>query len=155
MNDKKLYKSPLKKLCGVCGGLGDYFGVDPTVIRIGVVLLAVYTAVVPVLICYFIVAAIIPSAPENYYDYFVNNNIKKLTKGVDKTICGVCSGIAQYFGIDVTIVRIVMVFLVLFLGTGLFAYIVCAILMPNSNAYYDENYQNQNGGFNGNATYNS
>ena len=35
MNNKKLYRSMAdKKLCGVCGGLGEYFEVDPTLIRL-------------------------------------------------------------------------------------------------------------------------
>jgi len=35
MNNKKLYRSLAdKKLCGVCGGLGEYFEVDPTLIRL-------------------------------------------------------------------------------------------------------------------------
>jgi len=35
MNNKKLYRSMMdKKLCGVCGGLGEYFEVDSTVIRL-------------------------------------------------------------------------------------------------------------------------
>ena len=35
MNNKKLYRSMAdKKLCGVCGGLGEYFDVDPTLIRL-------------------------------------------------------------------------------------------------------------------------
>lgn len=38
---KKLYRSTTnKKIAGVCGGLGDYFNIDPTLIRIGFVLLA-------------------------------------------------------------------------------------------------------------------
>jgi len=32
---KRLYKSKTNRvLCGVCGGIGEYFGVDPTVIRV-------------------------------------------------------------------------------------------------------------------------
>lgn len=32
---KRLYKSEKNKmLCGVCGGIGEYFGIDPTIIRI-------------------------------------------------------------------------------------------------------------------------
>ncbi len=31
---KKLYKSNERKICGVCGGLGEYFDVDPTIIRL-------------------------------------------------------------------------------------------------------------------------
>ena len=34
MNGKKLYKSRNKKICGVCGGIADYFNVDPTIIRL-------------------------------------------------------------------------------------------------------------------------
>jgi len=35
MNNKKLYRSSTdKKLCGVCGGLGEYFELDPTIIRL-------------------------------------------------------------------------------------------------------------------------
>ena len=37
--DKKLYRSRKNKmLCGVCGGLGEYLGIDPTVVRLLVVL---------------------------------------------------------------------------------------------------------------------
>ena len=34
MNDKKLTRSADKKLAGVCGGIADFFGLDPTIIRI-------------------------------------------------------------------------------------------------------------------------
>lgn len=35
MNNKKLYRSETdKKLCGVCGGLAEYFNIDPTIIRL-------------------------------------------------------------------------------------------------------------------------
>lgn len=31
---RKLYKSRNRMLCGVCGGIGEYFNIDPTVIRL-------------------------------------------------------------------------------------------------------------------------
>ena len=34
MNEKRLYKSNNKKICGVCGGIGEYLNIDPTVIRL-------------------------------------------------------------------------------------------------------------------------
>ena len=41
MNGKKLYRSEYDKMfLGVCGGLGEYFGIDPTIIRLGWALLA-------------------------------------------------------------------------------------------------------------------
>ena len=45
-------------------------------------------------------------------------------------IGGVCAAFARYFGIDATLVRILWVLLVLAVGTGLLAYVVCWILIP-------------------------
>lgn len=56
---------------------------------------------------------------------------KKLRKGSDKKVCGVCSGIAEYFGWDVTMVRIATVVISCFYGAGLIAYVVGAIVMPD------------------------
>lgn len=50
----------------------------------------------------------------------------------DIMICGVCGGIAEYFDIDPTIVRLVAVVLVFGWGSGLFAYLVGAIIIPKS-----------------------
>lgn len=56
--------------------------------------------------------------------------MRKLVKSQDRKICGVCGGIAEYFGIDPTIVRLVWVLVALFAGTGMLAYIIAALLMP-------------------------
>lgn len=56
---------------------------------------------------------------------------KRLTKGADKK-CGVCSGIAKYFGMGPTIVRFSTLLLTLCGGVGLLFYIVGAIVMPNA-----------------------
>lgn len=59
---------------------------------------------------------------------------KKLCKSrTDKKIAGVCGGLAQYFGIDSTIIRLALVLLVLCAGTGLLAYIVAAIVLPDED----------------------
>jgi len=55
---------------------------------------------------------------------------KKLYKSRSgNKVDGVCGGIAKYFGIDVTIVRIVWIILA-FSGTGILAYIACSLIMP-------------------------
>ena len=55
---KKLYRSETNSmLAGVCGGLGDYFGVDATLIRLGWVLISLMG---PGLIAYIIAAIIVP-----------------------------------------------------------------------------------------------
>ena len=55
---------------------------------------------------------------------------KRLYKGHDKMLCGVCSGIAEYFNLDPTLVRLGMVALTIWWGSGLIAYIVAAIIIP-------------------------
>lgn len=56
---------------------------------------------------------------------------KKLYRSAtDKKIAGVCGGIAEYFDVDSTLIRLAAVFLMIFAGTGLLAYIICAIVMP-------------------------
>ncbi len=51
-----------------------------------------------------------------------------------KIIGGVCAGVADYFGADVTIVRIIWL-LAAFAGFGILAYIVCWIIMPKEDSY--------------------
>lgn len=61
---KKLYKSSQDKmLCGVCGGLAEYFGVDSTLVRLVFALASVFTAAIPGVLVYLICAIVIPEAP--------------------------------------------------------------------------------------------
>jgi len=58
---------------------------------------------------------------------------KKLYKSVkDRKLTGVCGGIAEYFDIDSNIVRIIWLVLILCAGTGLLAYIICAIVLDDN-----------------------
>lgn len=60
--------------------------------------------------------------------------MKKLYKiEQGKMICGVCGGIAEYFGIDPSIVRIGWVLLSFAYGSGLLAYIIAAIILPDKS----------------------
>lgn len=49
----------------------------------------------------------------------------------NKKICGVCGGIGEYLNIDPTIIRLLWIVLLFVFGTGILAYIVCAIVMPD------------------------
>lgn len=56
---------------------------------------------------------------------------KRLYKSnTDKKIDGVCAGIANYFNIDPTLIRLAWVIFTLAGGCGLIAYIIAAIIMP-------------------------
>ena len=126
---KQIYLSSDKKFLGICGGIADYFKVDPTLIRIVVACLALYTAIIPALVIYIVMSFVFPQQPEGYTTV---NTAKKLAKSKgNKKIAGVCGGLAEYFGIDATIVRLIFALSFLFLGFGLTIYIVCLALMPS------------------------
>ena len=56
---------------------------------------------------------------------------KKLYRNTkEEKIAGVCAGIAEYFGFDPTWIRLAWAFLVLCVGAGILAYIVCALVIP-------------------------
>lgn len=63
---------------------------------------------------------------------------KKLYRSrTDKKVAGVCAGLAKYLNMDVTVIRLIMVLLTLFVGGGLIAYIVCALVIPEEPDYID------------------
>lgn len=62
MGSKKLYRSRKEKMiCGVCGGIAEYFNIDPTIIRLAWVLVALTGSGILV---YLAAAIIIPDEPE-------------------------------------------------------------------------------------------
>lgn len=62
MGPKRLYKSiENKMLCGVCGGIGEYLNIDPTLIRLLMVLLG---CTATGFIIYIVAAIVIPYPPE-------------------------------------------------------------------------------------------
>ena len=57
--------------------------------------------------------------------------MKKLYKSNNRMICGVCAGLAEYLGIDPTVVRLIWAALGL-TGTGILLYIIAALVMPEN-----------------------
>ncbi len=58
---KKLYRSQTdSKIAGICGGLGEYLDVDPTIVRLVVIVFGLATGIIPMLIGYIIGWFIIP-----------------------------------------------------------------------------------------------
>jgi phage shock protein C len=58
--------------------------------------------------------------------------VKKLYRASEKDsmIAGVCAGVADYFGIDPTLVRLLWILFIFGWGFGIFAYLVGWIIMP-------------------------
>ena len=59
----------------------------------------------------------------------MEKKLYRVTNG--KKLAGVCGGIAEYFNIDPTLIRLGWALLVICGGVGLLAYIVCAFVIPN------------------------
>ncbi|MCR5530275.1 MAG: PspC domain-containing protein [Lachnospiraceae bacterium] len=64
--------------------------------------------------------------------------MRKLYKSrYDRKICGVCGGIAEYLGVDSTLVRIITVLLVAFAGMSIWIYVIAALLMTAEPVYFE------------------
>ena len=56
----------------------------------------------------------------------------------DEKLCGVCGGLAEYFNIDPTLVRLLWAYLVVCAGTGVLAYLICALVIPENPEHKTE-----------------
>lgn len=64
MDVKKMYKSRTNRMVsGVCGGIAEYFNIDPTLVRLIAIVAMFASFFVGVVIAYFICAVVIPDAP--------------------------------------------------------------------------------------------
>lgn len=69
--------------------------------------------------------------------HYTGRKLHKINEG--KSVAGVCTGLAHYFNIDVTVVRLLFVLFTLAGGPGLIVYIALAIVMPGGNDNYNDN----------------
>jgi len=61
---RRLYRSREDRmLAGICGGMGEVYNIDPTLIRLGLVFLGLATGIVPLLVAYIVGVVIIPEGP--------------------------------------------------------------------------------------------
>ncbi len=59
-----------------------------------------------------------------------NNEPRKLYKSRNRMLCGVCGGIGEYFNLDPTVVRLLWIIFSVLGGSGILAYIIAAIIIP-------------------------
>ena len=64
--DKKLKKSADRMIGGVCGGVAEYFDVDPTIVSVAYACLTVFSAGFPGVVLYLILCLIMPRNDQNY-----------------------------------------------------------------------------------------
>ena len=126
MKQKKLYRSHSdKKIFGVCGGLADYTNIDSTFFRLLFVFLAILGTIG---IWVYLIMALVLS----YNPSFSIGSTRRPRLGRSKKngkVFGVCAGLAEYFNLDLAVLRVITVLASIF-GIGVIFYIAAAIVMP-------------------------
>lgn len=130
---KKLIRDEKRKILGGVGaGMAYYFGIDPLWVRIILILLLFLGPVGgAVLVAYIVLWIVMPGSTELGDDAAV----KKMYRDSDNSVMGgVASGIAAYFGTDVTVIRLVFVLSFFLGGTGLILYIILWMITPEAKS---------------------
>lgn len=129
---RKLFRDKWdKKIAGVCGGIGQYLQLDPTLVRIIFIAACCVSFFVPMIVIYLVAWLFMPEGPKTY----VQVNADKLQRSrKERKVAGICGGFADYFKLDPTLVRII--FAVLTLITGFFGmlltYVIGIFLIPEN-----------------------
>ena len=123
------------KLGGICVGIARYLDTDPTVVRLAWVILSVVPGIlIGGVIAYAVAWVLLPIDSGDIPDV----SVRRLQRSTDdRKIAGVCGGLADYFGIDSTLVRIVAVVLTIYPGVvicGVLAYLIAWFVMPSEAA---------------------
>jgi phage shock protein PspC (stress-responsive transcriptional regulator) len=124
------------QLGGVCAGLATYFDADVTLVRLAWVILSIVPGLLlGGILVYAICWILLPVAtPEERHLYRGPRLTRSLT---DRHIAGVCGGLAEYLGLDSTVVRVVGVVLGIYPGAiigGVIAYVIGWMVIPESHA---------------------
>jgi phage shock protein C len=62
---RRLYRSRSDRvLAGICGGIAEYYGSDPTAVRLAALVLGLFTGIVPMVVAYIVAAIVVPEAGE-------------------------------------------------------------------------------------------
>jgi len=134
---KRLYRnSSAGRIAGVCAGIADYFDADVTLVRLAWVVLSIVPgSFIGGLVAYIAAWAIMTdsSSPAS-----AEAAPRRLTRSTtDRQIAGVCGGLAEYFNVDATLVRVIWAILTIIPGCivlGIVAYLVAWFIMPDSPA---------------------
>jgi phage shock protein C len=131
---RRLVRQPATgKIGGVCAGLADYFETDVALVRAAWVVLSIWPgAIVLGVVAYIAAWALMPraeatdGAPTPLRPHLVRSR-------TDRRIAGVCGGLADYFEVDPTVVRVTWVILSIIAGAvvfGIVAYLIAWFIIP-------------------------
>ena len=118
------------RVAGVCAGIANYFDVDPVLVRAAWVVFSIVPgAIIGGVIAYVLAWLVMPEATEAT----VPTGPRLTRSTTDRKIAGVCGGIAEYFAVDATLVRLIWVILSVLCGAligGVIAYLLAWLIIP-------------------------
>jgi phage shock protein PspC (stress-responsive transcriptional regulator) len=138
---RRLRRSPSdQNLGGVCSGIASFFDVDPVMVRVFfVIMMVLYGSGV---LLYLVLWVILPEAKGEEAEYMRLqrlNKTKRLFRDAEsRMIGGISAGLASYFGIDRTWIRLGFVVSVFLFGTGFWLYIILWIIVPKAVSASDK-----------------
>jgi phage shock protein C len=120
------------KIAGVCAGLADYLDVDVVLVRAAWLVFSIVPgAIIGGVIAYAAAWLLIPEATQVEAS---RSDRRQLTLSVaDAKLAGVCGGLAEYFDVDATAIRLIWVILSIFVGAvvgGVLAYLAAWLVIP-------------------------
>ncbi|MEQ1728194.1 MAG: PspC domain-containing protein [Vicinamibacterales bacterium] len=121
-----------ERVAGVCAGIADYLDVDVTLVRaLWLALSIVPGAVIGGIVAYVLAWIVMPEGQANRVSLG-----RRLVRSVgDAKVAGVCGGLADYFGVDSTLVRVAWIVLSVMPGAivgGLLVYLAAWFIVPKA-----------------------
>lgn len=123
------------RVAGVCAGLAAYFDADVTIVRLAWVVLSIVPGgVLGGIIAYAAAWILLPAASP--VEYPVSTGPRLARSESNRRIAGVCGGLAEYFGVDATMVRLVVAILTIYPGAillGVAGYLIAWLIIPSAS----------------------
>jgi phage shock protein PspC (stress-responsive transcriptional regulator) len=120
------------KIGGVCAGIANYFDVDVVLVRAAWVVFSIVPgAVIGGVLAYLAAWLIIPEPVSGSEP--LPHGRRLMRSATDAKVAGVCGGLAEYFGVDATPIRLLWVILSILCGAiigGVIAYLVAWVIIP-------------------------
>jgi len=125
---KRLHRSMQeRKIAGVCGGLGDYFGFDPVFFRLFFLFSILFGGLG--LVAYLALWLLVPEQEGTRRE-----GVRLRLSGTDRKIAGVCGGLGEYFELDPVLFRAAFLVLALAGGLGILLYFALWLIVPGPAA---------------------
>jgi len=127
---KKLHRfAEDRKIAGICGGLGEYFDLDPVFFRLFFLASLLFGGLGAV--AYLLLWIMVPEKTGAQGE---PRPVKRLhLSNSDRKIAGVCGGLGEWLEIDPVLFRVAFIVFALVGGLGILAYIVLWLLIPRAS----------------------